>query len=172
MKRRWVPPIALCLLPFSSAFGGDEAATLAEFSNTGDLICDMRISGSPPRSGWPRSDLMLIVDEVGAKNGEARVVSSRSVGGRGVRVYSGDTGVHLVEDINDSVMVTTLLGCELRARDGRCLRYAAVIAWHFDRSVHVNPDNAFRRLPGTSYAGTCEAWNMESSRRATSRPAP
>ncbi len=169
MKRRSAPLIALCLLPFSAAVGGEEAATLAEFSRTGDLICDMRSSGSAARNGRPRSDLMLIVDEVDAKAGAARVVSSRNVGGRGVRVYSGETGVHLVEDINDSVKVTTLLGCELRSRDGRCLRYAAVMAWHFDRSVHLNPDSAFRRLPGTSYAGTCEAWKMDGVRSAERR---
>ena len=172
MKRIAAALVGLCLLPLSLVAEGEEAATLADFSKTGDLICDMRISGTPIRRGWPRTDLMLIVDEVGARNGEARVVSSRSVGGRGVRVYSGETGVHLVEDINDSVMVTTLLGCELRARDRRCLRYAAVMAWHFDRSVHINPDAAFRRLPGTSYSGTCEAWNMEGVRNATNRPAP
>ena len=164
--------IALCLLPWSFAAGGEEAATLAEFSRTGDLICDMRASGAPPRTGRPRSDLMLIVDEVGAKAGAARVVSSRNIGGRGVRVYSGATGVHLVEDINDSVKVTTLLGCELRSRDGRCLRYAAVMAWHFDRSVHINPDSAFHRLPGTSYAGTCEAWKMDGVQSVTSRQVP
>ena len=172
MKRRLAPVFGLCLSALALAAGGEEAATLAEFSNTGDLICDMRISGAPLRKGWPRSDLMLIVDEVGAKPGEARVVTSRSVGGRGVRVYSGETGVHLVEDLNDSVMVTTLLGCEVRARDGRCLRYDAVMAWHFDRSVHQNPDAAFRRLPGTSYAGTCEAWRMGNVRNAKSLRAP
>ncbi len=172
MKRMAATLIGLCLLPWSVAAGGEEPATLADFSQTGDLICDMRISGAALRSGWPRSDLMLIVDGVDAGSGQARVVSSRSVGGRGVRVYSGETGVHLVEDINDSVMVTTLLGCELRAREGRCLRYAAVIAWHFDRSVHIDPDGAFRRLPGTSYAGTCEAWHMESMRNANNHPAP
>ncbi|MFM9969631.1 MAG: hypothetical protein ACKVQK_14675 [Burkholderiales bacterium] len=156
----------LSLTLFAAQAGGEEAATLAEFSRTGDLICDMRISGSPAPVGRPRSDLMLIVDEVGAKQGAARVVSSRTVGGREVRVYSGETGVHLVEDVNDSVKVTTLLGCELRARGGRCLRYAAVMAWHFDRGVHLNADAAFRRLPGTSYAGTCEAWRMDGIRSA------
>ncbi len=161
MKRRAASLIGLCLLPVSLAAGGEDAATLAEFSRTGDLICDMRVSGSQLRNGRPRSDLMLIVDEVGAKAGAAHMVSSRTVGGRGVRVYSGETGVHLVEDVNDSVKVTTLLGCELRSRGGRCLRYSAVMAWHFDRGVHLNPDIAFRRLPGTSYVGTCEAWKMD-----------
>jgi hypothetical protein len=158
-----------CLSIFAASAGGEEAVTLAEFSRTGDLICDMRVSGSPA-GGRPRSDLMLIVDEVGAKSGTARMVSSKTIGGRGVRVYSGETGVHLVEDVNDSVKVTTLLGCELRARGGRCLRYSAVMAWHFDRGVHLNADLAFRRLPGTSYAGTCEAWRMEGVRSAEAKP--
>ena len=157
----------LCLSIFALNAGGEEAVTLAEFSRTGDLICDMRISGSPLTNGRPRSDLMLIVDEVGAKAGAARVISSRTIGGRSVRIYSGETGVHLVEDVSDSVKVTTLLGCEFRARGGRCLRYSAVMAWHFDRGVHINPDTAFRRLPGTSYAGTCEAWKMDNTRSAS-----
>lgn len=156
----------LCMTVFSAGAAGENAVTLAEFSRTGDLICDMRISGSAAPDGRPRSDLMLIVDEVGAKAGKARVISSRNIGGRSVSVYSGETGVHLVEDVNDSVRVVTLLGCELRARGGRCLRYSAVMAWHFDRGVHVNPDTAFRKLPGTSYAGTCDAWKMDNVRNA------
>jgi hypothetical protein len=159
----------VCFSFVAASAGGQESVTLAEFSRTGDLICDMRVSGSSTASGRPRSDLMLIVDEVGAKTGAARMVSSKTIGGRGVRVYAGETGVHLVEDVNDSVKVTTLLGCELRARGGRCLRYSAVMAWHFDRGVHVNADLAFRRLPGTSYAGTCEAWKMENVRSAEVR---
>ena len=156
----------LCLTILAANASGEDAVTLAEFSRTGDLICDMRVSGTPPTTGAPRSDLMLIVDEVGAKTGVARVVSSRTIGGRPVRIYSGETGVHLVEDVGDSVKVTTLMGCEARARGGRCVRYSAVMAWHFDRGVHVNADTAFRKLPGTSYSGTCEAWKMENVRSA------
>ena len=156
----------LCLTLLAANASGEDAVTLAEFSRTGDLICDMRVSGTAPTAGAPRSDLMLIVDEVGAKAGVARVISSRTIGGRPVRIYTGETGVHLVEDVSDSVKVTTLLGCEARARGGRCVRYSAVMAWHFDRGVHVNPDMAFRKLPGTSYSGTCEAWKMDGVRSA------
>jgi hypothetical protein len=155
-----------CLAILAASASGEDTVTLAEFSRTGDLICDMRVSGAPPAAGAARSDLMLIVDEVGAKAGIARVISSRTIGGHPVRVYSGETGVHLVEDVGDSVKVTTLLGCELRTRGGRCVRYSAVMAWHFDRGVHINPDTAFRKLPGTSYAGTCEAWRMDGVRSA------
>jgi len=169
MTRTAVTLAGGCLLLFSMASTGQEAATLAEFRRTGDLICDMRISGNPQHGGRSRSDLMLIVDEVTAKADAVRMVSSRNIGGRKVRVYGGETGVHLVEDVNNSVKVTTLLGCDRRSRGGRCLRYSAVMAWHFDLSVHVNPDIAFRRLPGTSFAGTCEAWRMDGVQNADSR---
>lgn len=159
----------ICLSVFALSAAGEDAATLADLTRTGDLICDMRVSGVPLNNGRPRSDLMLIIDEVGAKAGAARVVSSRTIGGRNVRVYAGETGVHLVEDVNESVKVTTLMGCDLRARGGRCLSYSAVMAWHFDRGVHINPDIAFRKLPGTSYAGTCEAWRMEGLRSAEAK---
>jgi hypothetical protein len=161
MKRKAVFIVSLCLLPYAMATGAGEPVTPADFSRTGDLICDMHVSSRPPGGGAPRTDLMLIFDEVNSKPGTARVISSDHAGGRRVRIYSGETGVHLVEDINGSVVVTTLLGCELRSGKGRCLRYAAVMAWHFDTSVYLNPDLAFRRLPVTSFSGTCEAWKMD-----------
>ena len=85
-------------------------------------------------------------------------------------MYSGETGLHLVEDVNGSVVVTSLTACD--AREGsstRCIRYSAINAWHFDRTVHRDPDAAFRRLPGTSYSGHCEAWHM-GERRPGLRP--
>jgi hypothetical protein len=166
MKRKLVFIVSLCLLPYAMATGAGEPVTPADLSRTGDLICDMHVSSRPPRRGAPRADLMLIFDEVNNKPGTARVISSDRAGGRGVRIYSGETGVHLVEDISGSVVVTTLLGCELRSGEGRCLRYAAALTWHFDTSVHWNPDLAFRRLPGTSFSGTCEAWKMDVGSRA------
>ena len=93
-------------------------------------------------------------------------------------MYSSETGLHLVEDVNGSVVVTSLTSCDARegrsedARSqdsGRCLRYSAVNAWHFDRKVHLDPDGAFRRLPGTSFTGHCEAWHM-GERRPEFRP--
>ena len=109
---------------------------------------------------------MLIYDHVSAKSGSARVVSSHSSGSHEVKVYAGQTGLHLVQDVSGSVIVTTLTGCEARSRSGRCQRYSTVNAWHFDQSVHRYPDRAFRRLPGTSYSGYCEAWTMDDPVRA------
>lgn len=157
--------IAAILMPFAfaqAALAAEDTVTLADFARTGDLICELRKSGNPPKPQRSKTDLLLVVDEVGSKSGAARVVSSNKSGARAVKIYAGDTGVHLVEDVLQSVVVTTLLGCEARANPGaRCRRYGAVIAWHFDRSVHHDPDKAFRRLPGTSYAGFCEPWHMD-----------
>jgi hypothetical protein len=138
---------------------------MSELRRTGDLICELYRSGASARRGRA-PDVLLVFDSVASRAGSARVVSSRRVGAHGVRVYAGETGLHLVEDLNGSVVVTTLLGCEARSRSGRCQRYTTVNAWHFDQSVHVNPDKAFRRLPGTSYTGYCEAWYMEDPVRA------
>jgi hypothetical protein len=142
----------------------DDAPGLAELARTGDLICELRASGPRPR---PRSDLLLIVDHVARDASHARVVSSRHAGAQDVKIYAGDTGVHLVQDVNGSVIVTSLVGCEQRSSSGRCQRYATVNAWHFDQSVHRDPDMAFRRLPGTSYSGYCDAWQMEEPARAS-----
>ena len=54
--------------------------------------------------------------------------------------------------------------CAFRKSGGesrKCMRFGAVIAWHFDRSVHKHPDRTFLALPGNSYAGHCEPWNLE-----------
>ena len=108
--------------------------------------------------------MLLVFDRVGVESGVARLISSKRAGAHNVKIYAGETGLHLVEDVSGSVIVTTLLGCQESAKDGgRCLRFPAVNAWHFDQSVHLDPDAAFRKLPGTSYRGFCEAWNMGES---------
>jgi hypothetical protein len=155
---------AALLAVIAEPAGAENSAAMAELLRTGDLICELRASG--PYSRGRFADRLLIVDHVADKRGQARVVSSRRAGAHGVKVYAGETGVHLVEDLNGSVIVTTLTGCESRARSGRCQRYSTVNAWHFDQSVHRDPDRAFRRLPGTSYSGTCDAWRMEDPVRA------
>lgn len=132
-----------------------------------DLICSLRKSGPAPTPAPPRTrddDLMVIIEGVGVDPGVASMTSSRSVGPRPARVYAADTRVHFVEDVSDSVFVTTILDCERRkdgGATGKCVRFAAVIAWHFDRSVHLQPDRSFLALPGSSYAGHCEPWNLE-----------
>jgi len=81
-----------------------------------------------------------------------------------VQVYSGDTGVHFVENVASSVKVTSILSCEAwknLPKGRKCVRYEAVSTWHFDNSVHRDADQAFLRLGTTSYRGTCEPWHME-----------
>ena len=135
-----------------------------------DVICSFRKSGPvpiPPPLQTTDDDLMVIIEGIGVDQGTANVTSSRTVGPRPARVYASDASngrVHIVEDVNDSVLVTTVLDCETWKTSGeprKCMRFAAVIAWHFDRSVHKNPDRTFLALPGNSYAGHCEPWNLE-----------
>jgi hypothetical protein len=161
------PALVAALLAVSGVLPAfaDDAPNLAELARTGDLICELRASG--PARPRMRTDLLLIVDHVARDASHARVVSSRHAGAQDVRIYAGDTGVHLVQDVNGSVIVTSLLGCEQRSSSGRCQRYATVNAWHFDQSVHRDPDVAFHRLPGTSYSGYCDAWRMEEPARAS-----
>jgi hypothetical protein len=157
--------VALAAWPLISA-RADIPIRYADVARTGDMICELNASGSrrageTAPSGRRGSDLLMIFDGLGTGSGIGRVVSSRSVGAREVRMYSSETGLHLVEDVNGSVVVTSLLGCEAHeGSSNRCIRYTAVNAWHFDQTVHRDPDSAFRRLPGTSYSGHCEAWYM------------
>ncbi len=174
---RWPPDWlvgAACLGCIGMVLPGSLAAAelLKEISRARDLICELRaptagrtgIQGNAPRN------IMLVIEEVATDSPSARLVSSATVGARRVKVYSGDTGVHFVEDVESSVKVTTLMSCtrwnETRRSDknptGRqCTRYDAVNRWHFDTSVHRNADQAFLRLSANSYTGWCEPWRME-----------
>jgi len=132
-----------------------------------DVICSFRKSGPvpvPPPLLARDDDLMVIIEGIGVDPETANVTSSRAVGSRPARVYASDTRVHIVEDVHDSVIVTTVLDCETWKISGetrKCTRFAAVIAWHFDRAVHTNPDRTFLGLPGSSFTGHCEPWNLE-----------
>jgi hypothetical protein len=109
-----------------------------------------------------RSDMLMVIENIRGDPESARAVNSRTVGKRSLRRYSGETGVHFVEDRHDSVVVTTLLACEdWERKRGReiCIRYSAQNAWHFDTSVHQDADKAFRKLGASSYRGVCEPWN-------------
>ena len=142
-------------------------STLDHLAQARDVICSFNKSAQPDARPSPRrrdDDLMVIIEGIGIEPGTARVVTSQAVGAKPARVYASDTGVHIVEDKHDSVFVTTVLKCDAwkpNGEGGKCTRFAAVIAWHFDRSVHRNPDPAFLRLPGSSYTGHCEPWNLE-----------
>jgi len=135
-----------------------------------DLICSFRKSGPvpvPPPLQTRDDDLMVIIEGIGVEQGTANVTSSRAVGPRPARVYASDASdgrVHIVEDVHDSVIVTTVLDCETWKTSGetrKCTRFAAVVAWHFDRAVHTNPDRTFLGLPGSSFTGHCEPWHLE-----------
>ncbi|MBI2959869.1 MAG: hypothetical protein HYY28_06120 [Betaproteobacteria bacterium] len=129
-----------------------------------EVICEFQKSGVAPRRGG-EPDMLLVVEGIDAGARDTRIVSSRSVGAKPVRVYPSDTGVHFVQDLSGSVIVTTVLACDAwkARRDGTrtCRRFPAVNAWHFDQSVHQNPDRAFVRLASSSYSGFCEPWNVE-----------
>ena len=170
----WPPPSARCLLGLLAAWlcvpSASAAPVLDQLALARDVICSFRKSGPvpiPPPLQTTDDDLMVIIEGIGVDQGTANVTSSRTVGPRPARVYASDASngrVHIVEDVNDSVLVTTVLDCETWKTSGeprKCMRFAAVIAWHFDRSVHKNPDRAFLALPGSSYRGHCEPWNLE-----------
>ena len=129
-----------------------------------EVICEFKKTGVV-RSQGRDPDMLMVIENIEAAPNRARIVSSRSVGAIPVRVYASATGVHFVQDLSDSVIVTTVLACDEWKvnKNGKavCRRFAAVNAWHFDQSVHLNPDRAFLRLPGTSYAGFCEPWNLD-----------
>ncbi len=144
------------------AAGARATPLLDQVVQARDLICELQPIGEPRRA--QRSALMLFIENVTTNAQGARMVSSNTVGARPVLVYSGDTGVHFVEDVSASVKVTSLLSCEAWKNAGKgrkCMRYEAVSAWHFDTSVHRDPDKAFLRLGATSYRGRCEPWHVD-----------
>jgi hypothetical protein len=152
---------AVALAAGCGAWAAEVPVSLADVARTGDLVCELKATSA--RASTARAaDIMLVFDQVRAGSGMARVFLSGKPGARTVRLYAGQTGLNLVEDLSGSVSVTTLLGCERQERSGgRCIRFAAVHTWHFDQGVHHDPDTAFRRLPVASYAGFCEAWHMK-----------
>lgn len=158
--RRVLALLAAALAPLPAA----AAAAYDALVDAREVICEFQKTGAPPKRGR-EPDMLLVIEGIEAKAQGTRIVSSRSVGAKPVRVYPSDTGVHFVQDVSGSVIVTTVLACnEWKANQGgkrACRRFAAVNTWHFDQSVHRDPDRAFLRLPGTSYSGYCEPWNLE-----------
>lgn len=158
---------SLFLAAWLCASGASANPVFDDLAQARDLICSFRTSGQPPLPLERRTrddDLMLIIEGIGVDQNTARVTSSLGVGARPAKVYVAETRVHIVEDVNESVLVTTVLDCENRKPSGdprKCLRFSAVVSWHFDRAVHMHPDRSFLALPGSSYAGYCEPWNIE-----------
>ncbi len=142
------------------------APALEQIIEARDLVCEFYNA-----SDWAdaaarfalreRADLLLVIESIREDPDSARVVHTRSTGSRSLRRYSGEAGVHFVEDLQGSVVVTTLLACESwKSRGGRevCVRYSAAHTWHIDTGVHRDPDAAFRRL-GPGLRGACEPWD-------------
>jgi hypothetical protein len=160
--RRWVFFIAVMGTLAPAAIIAAPSPLFQQVTLAKDLICELFPLGVPRRRS--SRALMLFIENVTADAQGARLVSSNTAGSRPVQVYSGDTGVHLVEDIASSVKVTSLLSCEAWKNAGdtrKCVRFEAVSTWHFDTSVHRNPDQAFLRLGTTSYRGSCEPWRLD-----------
>ncbi len=164
-----------CIILAQPASSLASSELFKEIAKARDLICELHapapvrtrsrtVAGSgTPRANAPRN-LMIVIENVATDSSSARLVSSATVGARQVHVYPGETGVHFVEDVESSVKVTTLMSCIRwgESRKGRqCTRYDAVNRWHFDTSVHRNPDQAFLRLAENSYTGWCEPWRMD-----------
>jgi hypothetical protein len=141
---------------------------LDELIEAKDLICEFHNTGVP-RSllrklvGGDQFDMLLVIDAIDPGSGRARAVSSRQTGAKSLRYYKTGSAVHFVQDLASSVVVTTVTGCEKWGRKGEtelCVRYRALNSWHFDTSVHRDPDKAFARLGTSSYYGSCEPWYL------------
>ena len=149
----------------ASAFAHDALDDLIEAR---DLICEFNITGRP-RSllrrlvDGERFDMLLVIEAIDPASGKARSISSKQSGAKSLRYYKTSSAVHFVQDLAQSVVVTTVNDCDkwVRKGDGElCVRYKALNSWHFDTSVHRDPDKAFGRLGTSSYHGSCEPWHL------------
>lgn len=133
-----------------------------------DLICQFHNTGVPRSMlrqmvEGERFDMLLVIEAIDPASGRARSVSSRQTGTKSLRYYKTRTAVHFVQDLGSSVVVTTITSCEEWGRKGEeelCVRYRALNSWHFDMSVHRDPDAAFGKLGTSSYYGSCEPWYL------------
>jgi hypothetical protein len=164
MKTRFTAAVLLTALAAPAA-GHDALDDLIEAR---DLICEFNITGVP-RSllrrmvEGERFDMLLVIEAIDPASGKARAVSSKQTGAKSLRYYRTRSAVHFVQDVASSVVVTTVNGCEQWGRKGEeelCVRYRALNSWHFDTSVHRDPDKAFGKLGTSSYYGSCEPWYL------------
>jgi hypothetical protein len=166
MKNRLNAAVFLTALAASGPLIAHDA--LDELIDARDLICEFRITGVPHsllRSlvGGEQFDMLLVIEAIDPASGWARAVSSKQTGAKSLRYYRTANAVHFVQDLASSVVVTTVTGCEKWANKGGeelCMRYRALNSWHFDTSVHRDPDKAFARLGTSSYHGSCEPWHL------------
>ena len=166
MRTRLTAAVFLTALAASGSLLAQDA--LDELIEARDLICEFHNTGMP-RSllrrlvGDEQFDMLLVIDAIDPGSGRARAVSSRQTGAKSLRYYKTRNAVHFVQDLASSVVVTTVTGCEKRGRkrgEELCVRYRALNSWHFDTSVHRDPDKAFAKLGTSSYHGSCEPWYL------------
>ena len=162
-----IPPIAVLLLAAVAAPGSANDA-LDDLIEARDLICEFHVTGRP-RSvlrrmvEGERFDMLLVIEAIDPGTGKARAFSSRQTGAKTLRYYKTGSAVHFVQDLATSVMVTTVSGCDKWGRKGDtelCVRYKALNSWHFDTSVHREPDKVLDKLGTSSYYGSCEPWHL------------
>jgi hypothetical protein len=160
---------ATALLAVLSAAGPLRAENaLDDLIDAKDVICEFHNTGAPTsmlRSlvDGERYDMLLVIEAINRAENRARATSSKSVGTKGVRLYRTGKLVHFVQDLSESVVVTTVTGCEKwgrKAGQRLCVRYKAFNSWHFDTSVHRDPDRSFENLNTSSYYGACEPWYL------------
>ena len=164
-----IPSIAAAFLMALAASGLSFAHdALDDLIEARDLICEFHITGQP-RSLLRRMvegehfDMLLVIEAIDPVTGSARAVSSKQAGRKSLHYYRTGSAVHFVQDVATSVVVTTVNGCEAWGRKGDvqlCVRYRALNSWHFDNSVHRDPDKAFDKLGTSSYYGSCEPWYL------------
>ncbi|MBI5909407.1 MAG: hypothetical protein HY848_05590 [Betaproteobacteria bacterium] len=141
---------------------------LDELIEARDLICEFHNTGVPRSlmrrlAGDEQFDMLLVIEAIDPGSGRARAVSSKQTGAKSLRYYKTRSAVHFVQDLASSVVVTTVTGCEKWGRkrgEELCVRYRALNSWHFDTSVHRDPDKAFGKLGTSSYHGACEPWYL------------
>lgn len=153
---------------FAAAAPASAHDALDDLIDARDLICEFHVTGRP-RSllrrmvEGERFDMLLVIEAIDPARGGARAISSRQTGAKSLRYYRTSSAVHFVQDLAGSVVVTTVKGCEKWGRKGDaqlCVRYRALNSWHFDTTVHRDPDKSFDRLGTSSYYGSCEPWHL------------
>ena len=157
---------AAFLTAFATAAPAHDA--LDDLVEARDLICEFRVTGMPRsllRSmvEGERFDMLLVIEAIDPASAKARAVSSKQAGAKSLSYYKTPSAVHFVQDLAASVVVTTVNDCEKWGRKGEaelCVRYRALNSWHFDTSVHRDPDKAFAKLGTSSYDGSCEPWYL------------
>ena len=161
-------PAAVFLTALAASASASAHDALDDLIEARDLICEFHVTGAPKSLlrrmlEGERFDMLLVIEAINPAKGEARAVSNKQTGAKNLRYYKTGSAVHFVQDLATSVVVTTVNGCEKWGRKGEqelCVRYKALNSWHFDTSVHREPDKVFDKLGTSSYYGSCEPWYL------------